>query len=60
MKGSKKMTRDFNKTCTSADCPDLPKEVLSKLCDIWYPYGSKCRCLKTYENGIKSEVERKD
>lgn len=54
------MTRDFNKTCTNADCPDLPKEVLSKLCDIWYPYGSRCRCLKTYENGIKSEVERKD
>ena len=45
------------KTCTNKDCPDLPEEILSRLCDIWYPYGSKCKCLKTYQNGIKEKEQ---
>ena len=50
----------MNKTCTSKDCPDLPDEVLSRLCEIWYPYGSKSRCMKTYENGMKSSSSAKE
>ena len=43
------------KTCTNKDCPDLLEEILSRLCDIWYPYGSKRRYLKTYQNGMREK-----
>ena len=45
------------KTCCSLDCPKTDNKIISQICEIFYPYGSKARCNKVFQKWLKEEKE---
>ena len=45
----------FNRTCCSADCPETDNRIIAQICEIFYPFGSRTKCNRVFQNWLKEE-----
>lgn len=46
-----------DRTCCFEDCPKTDDRIIGQICEIFYPYGSKTKCNRVFQNWLKEEIQ---